>query len=154
MSCAAEEGKYEIVEYLLNRDVSSTGCGEGEVYSVVKSLAIFTISLSLQDIPGECQPLMLAAKCGQTNCVILLLEREANSLVQSSRGYNCLMEAISAGHRLKKNNALYLSKSSSIQKVSALKPLGHIQSKGFIYCTRCVCICLSVSLLYSSNFYA
>jgi hypothetical protein len=79
LSCAAEEGNYEIVEYLLNRGVSSTGSGE--------------------DIPGEFQPLMLAAKCGQTNCVIFLLRKGANSLVQSNRRYNCLMEAISAGHR-------------------------------------------------------
>jgi ankyrin repeat protein len=77
LSCAAEEGNYEIVEYLLNRKVPSTGCGEEETF----------------------QALMVAAKCGQTNCVILLLKSRANSLVQSNREYKYLMEAISAGHR-------------------------------------------------------
>ena len=43
-------------------------------------------------------PLMLASKNGHAKCVTLLLEKEADIEVKSKCGYNCLMEAIKAGH--------------------------------------------------------
>ena len=43
-------------------------------------------------------PLMLASRHGHDKCVTLLLKKEADIGVKSERGYNCLMEAIKAGH--------------------------------------------------------
>ena len=99
------------------------------------------MSLSLQTF----QALMVAAKCGQTNCVILLLKSRANSLVQSNREYKYLMEAISAGHRLNKPCTLHI-KIILHAKSQCIKTFGAHTEQGF-YCTHCVCICLSVSLL-------
>ena len=43
-------------------------------------------------------PLMLASMSGHADCVTFLLEKEADIGVKSKSGYNCLMEAIKAGH--------------------------------------------------------
>ena len=43
-------------------------------------------------------PLILASRYGHAKCVTLLLEKQADIGVKSERGYNCLMEAIKAGH--------------------------------------------------------
>ena len=44
-------------------------------------------------------PLMLACKYGHAKSVALLLEKNADIEVKTTRGYNCLMECISAGHK-------------------------------------------------------
>ena len=41
---------------------------------------------------------MLASMYGHAECVTFLLEKEADIGVKSECGYNCLMEAIKAGH--------------------------------------------------------
>ena len=53
---------------------------------------------SQTEVPDEFFPLILASKCGHTKCVSVLLKRGANHEVTSRRKYNCLMEAIKAGH--------------------------------------------------------
>ena len=43
-------------------------------------------------------PLMLASRFGHSKCVAVLLENGASIKIKSKRKYNCLMEAIKAGH--------------------------------------------------------
>ena len=51
-------------------------------------------------VPEQYSPLMIASRFGQAKCVTLLLDKLSGpSLkVKSDRNYNCLMEAIKAGH--------------------------------------------------------
>ena len=42
---------------------------------------------------------MLASKFGHAECVTLLMKKGASVEVKSERNYNCLMEAIKAGHK-------------------------------------------------------
>ena len=54
---------------------------------------------SLHALAKPYSPLMLASRNGHAKCVTLLLEKEADIGVKSECGYNCLMEAIKAGHK-------------------------------------------------------
>ena len=50
-------------------------------------------------VPDQYSPLMLASMFGHADCVTLLLKKKASVDVKSERNYNCLMEAIKAGHK-------------------------------------------------------
>ena len=51
------------------------------------------------EVPDKYSPLMLASKFGHAECVTLLMKKGASVEVKSERNYNCLMEAIKAGHK-------------------------------------------------------
>ena len=55
--------------------------------------------LSQPEVPDKYSPLILASRFGRSACAAVLLDKGASIDVRSERRYNCLMEAIKAGHK-------------------------------------------------------
>ena len=80
--------------------------------------------LSQPEVPDKYSPLILASRFGRSVCAAVLLDKGASIDVRSERRYNCLMEAIKAGHKyvvqtiycLPLSNNIFLVTHSNIYK--------------------------------------